>query len=331
LAKISTKFFSSKFGDIYYIDAHELIKEDDMLIISYKNAKLAAGINLEDSIFFSKIINKKVIDSNGEKIGRIIDAIIHIDYKVSFILGGSYFVEILEDLGVIPNLDIFLPTNTIINRTAKGDFQVKYEKQYFKKKASRLDMIHGIQFDRFPGEKHHVFYKMKTQLINFEKQMVMIAEKVESSSIAKGIIFTNLSYGDRDMFIELHDDIFLKSPDPVRMLTKAEVKLFDEESTFIAWYAKKPIGFIYLPIFVSMDGNIEGSIAGIGVRSQYRGKKVALTLIKHGFEFLKENKVEWVTSDVFEKNEPSRKMFESLGFEIFDHMVLENQNQKEEN
>lgn len=302
-----------------------------MLIITYKNAKLSSRFNLDDPILFSKIKNKKIIDPNGEKIGRIIDAIIHIDYKVSFILGSSYLEEILESLRIIPDLDIFLPTNTIINQNKNGDFQVKYEKQYYKKKALRLDMIHGIQFDRYPGEKHYVFYKMKTQLINFEEQMVWITEKIESSRIAKEITFTNLSHKDEDMFMELHDDIFLKSPDPVRMLTKDEVKLFDKDSTFIAWYEKKPVGFIYLPIFVSIDGNIEGSIAGIGVVSKYRGMKVALTLIKHAFEFLKENEVEWVTSDVFEKNEPSRKMFENLGFEIYDHLVLGKQKEMKNN
>lgn len=322
LAKLSTRFLS-KFGTRYYIDVYELKKEDKILVVSYKNAKLASQYNFEDSIFFSKIKNKYVFDSNGEKIGRIIDAIIHIDYKTSFILGGSYLEEILEDIGIISDMDIFLPTNILIHQDEKGNFHAKYEKKFFKQKSTRPDIIRGTSFDRFPGEKRNVFYKMKIKIHKLEKQLELINDKIDSSPIANQITIKNLDHSNYEMFINLHDEIFFASPDPIRGLTKDEVKFFEEDSTFIIWLHNKPIGFVYLPVFIGIEGIKEGSIAGIGVLSNQRGKKVSFILIKYALQFFKEHSVESVTCEVFEKNEPSRTMFEKLGFEIYDHMVLQ--------
>ncbi|MHA2502806.1 MAG: GNAT family N-acetyltransferase [Candidatus Kariarchaeaceae archaeon] len=322
IAKWSTRLFRRKKGDIYYIDAKELKKEEDLYICSYKNAKLASEYEL-DGTLFSTIKNKIVFDINGDSIGRIIDAIVHIDYHLSFILGGSFWEEIMEDMGAIPDLDIFLPTNIITHRDEKGNFHVKYKKEMFQRKSSRPDIIRGVDFDRFPGERHHTFYKLRAEFNQFKEKGSWIEEKIENSSTASDISLTNLSHENAEMFIQLHDDIFFKSPDPVRGLTPEEVKLYDEEHTFIAYYLDTPVGFVYMPIYLANDGTLEGSIAGIGVVSKHRGKKVALKLLHKAIEFFGEREVHWVTCEVFEKNEPSRAMFESLGFEIFDHLVLE--------
>jgi sporulation protein YlmC with PRC-barrel domain len=102
----------------------ELLKESDDDAINQDERK------------FSKILRKKITDKNGEHVGRIIDAIVHIDCKLSFILGGSLFEEIREDLGMIPDLDIFLPCNLII-REDGNTFHIKSDKSALSKKATR--------------------------------------------------------------------------------------------------------------------------------------------------------------------------------------------------
>lgn len=72
---------------------------------------------------FSDIKNCDIIDSEGERVGRLIDAV----FKPSetgmvlrkFIVGGSRWEELLEDLGFRDDIDPVFPVETIDRVTAK--------------------------------------------------------------------------------------------------------------------------------------------------------------------------------------------------------------------
>jgi ribosomal protein S18 acetylase RimI-like enzyme/sporulation protein YlmC with PRC-barrel domain len=290
----------------------ELLKESDDDAINQDERK------------FSKILRKKITDKNGEHVGRIIDAIVHIDCKLSFILGGSLFEEIREDLGMIPDLDIFLPCNLII-REDGNTFHIKSDKSALSKKATREDIIRGINFDRYPGERRHVFYRYEVDFDVLVTQKEQLEVKLKASNLARGLVVKNLNHSTQlEDFSNLHNEIFLASPDPVRELSLEETKQFSEIDTFVASVAGLMAGFVYLPTEKKDEMTI-GAIAGIGVLARYRGKKVGYALLLRAIEYFGHHNVQKVVCEIYEKNEPSRSFFESLGFEIYGHMVLEDE------
>ncbi len=273
---------------------------------------------------FSKLKNFKIVDREKETVGRIIDAIVHIDCKLSFILGGSYLEEIEERLGIIPDLDIFLPTN-IISGEGDDTLFLRSSKSSLSKKATREDIKRGINFDRYPGEQRHVFYRYEVDFDHLIKRKEQLQLKLKNSNLAKSLVLENLNHDTQlDDFSDLHNEIFLASPDPVRELSLEETKMFSEIDTFVASVAGLLAGFVYLPIEKKEEMNI-GAIAGIGVLARYRGKKVGYALLLKALDYFTLHNIHKVVCEIYEKNEPSRSFFESLGFEICGHMVLEHE------
>jgi sporulation protein YlmC with PRC-barrel domain/GNAT superfamily N-acetyltransferase len=276
-------------------------------------------------MLFSSLKNIKIFDSENKLVGRVIDAITHIDHKVSLILGGSYLEEIKEDLGIIPDLDIFLPTNLIVSLSSKR-INISVEKSKLSKKATREDIQRGVQFDRYPGEKRHVFHRYEANIVDLEDSIAMLDDKIKTSELAKNMKIINLDHETLlEQFCTLYNEIVLASPDPIREITPEEARLFDEKSTFIVSIAGVHAGFIYLPLDYSQENCVIGAVAGIGVLGRYRRKRVGYVLLKKSMEFFIQNNVERVVCEIYEKNKPSQAMFESMGFKIYGHMVLEDE------
>lgn len=75
--------------------------------------KLQKGIFSKEETIFSEVQKFTVEAADGEKLGRFIDAVIHIDNTLSFIIGDSMFREFLERVGFTPDFDLLVPCTQI--------------------------------------------------------------------------------------------------------------------------------------------------------------------------------------------------------------------------
>ena len=97
----------------------ETIKGVDNQIITLNVSKEDLGNKLEKGVFennellFSAVSRYTVHASDDEKLGRFIDAIIHVDNSLSFIIGDSMFKEFLEKVGLTPDLELLVPCTQI--------------------------------------------------------------------------------------------------------------------------------------------------------------------------------------------------------------------------
>jgi len=71
------------------------------------------GVLAETDISFSKLSDVKVIDSDGFKVGFVIDIWFDLDNVMWLLLGGGFFEELLERLKVQPDIDLLVPPHFI--------------------------------------------------------------------------------------------------------------------------------------------------------------------------------------------------------------------------
>ena len=87
--------------------------------IKLNTAKNSLRTTLDDGAIpegvhrLSELEDKDIIDSNGVKIGRAVDIDFDVDGSASITVGGGFFEEKLEDLGLIDDIDIIVPANVI--------------------------------------------------------------------------------------------------------------------------------------------------------------------------------------------------------------------------
>jgi sporulation protein YlmC with PRC-barrel domain len=82
------------------------------------------------NIKFSQMKNKDILDSKGQKIGRVIDFhFLYEDGKVklkSIVMGGGRIEEFLESIGLRPDVDPFFPLD-VIDRFENDQLHLKVE------------------------------------------------------------------------------------------------------------------------------------------------------------------------------------------------------------
>lgn len=74
---------------------------------------LDPGVLTETDITFSKLSDTKVIDSDGFKVGFVIDIWFDLDSVMWLVLGGGFFEELLERLKTQPDIDLLVPPHFI--------------------------------------------------------------------------------------------------------------------------------------------------------------------------------------------------------------------------
>ncbi|MHA2251144.1 MAG: PRC-barrel domain-containing protein [Candidatus Kariarchaeaceae archaeon] len=67
----------------------------------------------KDEYVYSKLSKYQVLSKNGEKLGKIVDALIDKNDLVSFVLGDSSLVEFLERIGLMGDYDLLVPPSCI--------------------------------------------------------------------------------------------------------------------------------------------------------------------------------------------------------------------------
>jgi sporulation protein YlmC with PRC-barrel domain len=67
----------------------------------------------DDEIRLSKIEKLEIVDKNGESVGKAVDIDFDVDGSASLIVGGGFFEEKLEALGLKSDVDIIVPGKVI--------------------------------------------------------------------------------------------------------------------------------------------------------------------------------------------------------------------------
>ena len=114
------------------------------------------GVWTETDLNFSQLSKLDIVDSDGLKIGRIIDIWFDLNSQMWLVLGGGFFEELLEKLRVQPDIDLLVPMDFIkaigadsitLDRT-KFEFESTCEDEYEKeKKKLEAEKSAGVSSD----------------------------------------------------------------------------------------------------------------------------------------------------------------------------------------
>lgn len=174
----------------------------------------------------------------------------------------------------------------------------------------------------------HTFYRLESPFEDVLEQVKKFEEKIANSPSAKSVIIRNIVHPEDDInFMFLYNAIFIAAPDPSRMVTLEDVQSFPSDRTLLATLWHTFAGFVYLTIEKDPLGSeaLVGAIGGIGVLPKFRGRKIGLQLLKYSIDYFKNKGIEKLICEVYEHNEASLKMFQSLGMKIVGHMILEDE------
>ncbi|MFW9922402.1 MAG: PRC-barrel domain-containing protein [Candidatus Thorarchaeota archaeon] len=104
----------------------------------------------------SEMRKKTIISSDGKKIGNIMDVVFDKDYQLhSFILGGGFWEEFRESLGIIDDIDPVLPIDNIVE-ISKDTIRIDLMKIQLKNKFDK---------DVFP-ENIYTYSSLKRKIIH---------------------------------------------------------------------------------------------------------------------------------------------------------------------
>ena len=114
---------------VFQIDCISQITEDVVLITDVDSLKttLDEGTITEHDMLLSKLSKLPIIGSDGMKVGRVIDIWFDINGEPWLVAGGGAFEEILERIGIQPDLDLLIPM-PFIKHFNKTEIQLKYTK-----------------------------------------------------------------------------------------------------------------------------------------------------------------------------------------------------------
>jgi sporulation protein YlmC with PRC-barrel domain len=85
------------------------------------------GVLDESDFTFSKLTDIKVVDSDGYKIGFVIDIWFDEDNMMWLLLGGGFFEELLERLKAQPDIDLLVPPH-FIEDISKNEIKLSISK-----------------------------------------------------------------------------------------------------------------------------------------------------------------------------------------------------------
>ncbi len=177
-------------------------------------------------------------------------------------------------------------------------------------------------------EKKHKYFIME---IPIERVPLAIKNFENKSSQSSRIAYNAVSVRqydsenpkDNELFTEIFNLVLLTSPDPYRPITLIEAKNFFKEGTFLAFLYGRCVGYAVITIEDTEIGKI-GVIAGIGVHSKFRRKKVAQKLaIELGKWFLSRTDLIKLQCEVYEENLVSQKFISSFGFQIVGEIFID--------
>ncbi|NHJ15175.1 MAG: PRC-barrel domain containing protein [Candidatus Thorarchaeota archaeon] len=137
---------------VFTTDVMDVV-EDDRIVLCADKEKLKTTLDpdvmVEGDIKLSKLSKMKVIDTDGFKVGNVIDVWFDTSNEIYLVLGGGFFEEALERLHAQPNIDLLASFKDIESITDSGiklkwtKFQLESncEKEYdrLKRELSSID------------------------------------------------------------------------------------------------------------------------------------------------------------------------------------------------
>jgi sporulation protein YlmC with PRC-barrel domain len=78
------------------------------------------GVMCDNDIKFGKLKELDVVDSDGLKLGNVIDLWFDLKSRMWLVLGGGFFEELLEKLKAQPDIDLLVPMDFIKTVTTKA-------------------------------------------------------------------------------------------------------------------------------------------------------------------------------------------------------------------
>jgi sporulation protein YlmC with PRC-barrel domain len=114
---------------VFQLDCISQIQEDIVLITEGDNLKttLDEGSIGESDMRLSKFSKLPIKDSDGMKVGNVIDVWFDLNGEPWLVVGGGSVEEAMERIGVQPDIDLLIPMEFIDNISDK-EVKIKYTK-----------------------------------------------------------------------------------------------------------------------------------------------------------------------------------------------------------
>ncbi len=147
---------------VFQMDCISQIQDDIELITSGERLKttLDEGSIGKGDMRLSKFSKLPIMDSDGMKVGNVIDVWFDINGEPWLVVGGGKLQETMERIGVIPDIDLLIPKEYIDNISEK-DVKLKYTK-------FQLEATCQSEYDKYmrelssthePGDARHAALK----------------------------------------------------------------------------------------------------------------------------------------------------------------------------
>jgi sporulation protein YlmC with PRC-barrel domain len=124
LESIGVKKDIDPFFSLDVIDRYE----NDQLHLKVDYEKLTEPVKLgENEKLLTDLSNCTIIDSDKNKIGNIIDVVFDEKGKPWFVIGGGFFEEFSERIGLRPDIDLLVPQE-FVSSMSTSEMCIKYSK-----------------------------------------------------------------------------------------------------------------------------------------------------------------------------------------------------------
>lgn len=136
--------------------------EENALHLGVECANLGPPVSVgEQEMKLSTLSKMQINDSDGMKVGNIIDVWFDTDGHMWFVVGGGVFEELLERMKIRPDIDLLVPQEFIDN-ISESDISLKYTK-------FQLEATCQKEYDRYkrevasrhePGDARHEMLRL---------------------------------------------------------------------------------------------------------------------------------------------------------------------------
>ncbi len=173
---------------------------------------------IDGQISMTALKKKKVIDNKGATVGTIIDAVFDRAWNLhSFIIGGNFWEELRESLGIIEDIDPVVPIETI---TEISDKEIKLQ-------LTQDDLKHKLEEGAVP--EHSYWYSvLKRKIIKTEDEQKI--GKIVNILFLPNNLWGFIIGGSRmEELLEsiglLRDYDFFLPPQHIRKVTENEIQI----------------------------------------------------------------------------------------------------------
>ncbi|MFX0093882.1 MAG: GNAT family N-acetyltransferase [Candidatus Hodarchaeota archaeon] len=265
---------------------------------------------------YSQLKKIPVYDREGTKLGTIVNIIRYTGLKNTLLIGAERRFRMV-------GLSCYEVPVECLDSLTKEQINLSKVKEELKTiSLTDIDTLCGEDREAHPNKKRYVIVEACKLTAKF-----YINQREESlEGISQSLYIEELDVSKQAKiltFSKLYNTILAASPDTYIPISTDDVKKYFSQGAFIAYQYHKMVGYSFVNIQKEQEtGSIVGTIAGIGVSPEHRGKKISLALIDNAINYLINKQVDKIQADIYEQNVPSLKLFSSLGFKEVGEVYL---------